>query len=66
MTGARREWAEAALARLCLNELGLTIGGLRRMQPKDDAVRRFPATASSHRRRTAHSSLCFSTAYWNM
>lgn len=33
-----QEWAEAALARLCLNELGLTVGGLRRMQPRDAAA----------------------------
>lgn len=33
-----QEWAEAALARLGLNELGLTVGGLRRMQPRDAAA----------------------------
>jgi len=33
-----QEWAEAAMARLCLNELGLTVGGLRRMQPRDAAA----------------------------
>lgn len=33
-----QEWAEAALTRLCLNELGLTVGGLRRMQPRDAAA----------------------------
>ncbi len=29
-----QEWAEAALTRLCLNELGATIGGLLRMTPR--------------------------------
>jgi hypothetical protein len=29
-----QEWAEAALTRLCLNELGATIGGLWRMTPR--------------------------------
>ena len=33
-----QEWAEAALARLGLNALGLTVGGLRRMQPRDAAA----------------------------
>jgi len=33
-----QEWAEAALTRLCLNQLGLTVGGLRRMQPRDAAA----------------------------
>lgn len=33
-----QEWAEAAMARRCLNELGLTVGGLRRMQPRDAAA----------------------------
>lgn len=33
-----QEWAEAALTRLCLNELGLTVGGLRRLQPRDAAA----------------------------
>ena len=29
-----QEWAEAALTRLCLNELGATVGGLLRMTPR--------------------------------
>jgi len=29
-----QEWAEAALTRLCLNELGATLGGLLRMAPR--------------------------------
>ena len=29
-----QEWAEAALTRLCLNELGVTLGGLLRMTPR--------------------------------
>lgn len=33
-----QEWAEAALARLCLNELGRTVGGLRRMAPRSPAA----------------------------
>jgi hypothetical protein len=37
------EWAEAALTRLCLNDLGPTLGGLWRMQPRtaeaEDAIR---------------------------
>lgn len=38
-----REWAEAALTRLCLNHLGATLGGLLRMIPRspeaDSAIR---------------------------
>jgi hypothetical protein len=33
-----QEWAEAALTRLCLNELGRTVGGLWRMRPRDAAA----------------------------
>lgn len=32
------EWSEATLARLCLNEVGRVLGGLRRMVPRDDAA----------------------------
>jgi hypothetical protein len=38
-----QEWAEAALTRLCLNELGITLGGLLRMKPRspeaEEAIR---------------------------
>jgi len=38
-----QEWAEAALTRLCLNELGATLGGLFRMKPRtpeaEEAIR---------------------------
>jgi hypothetical protein len=38
-----QEWAEATLTRLCLNELGATLGGLLRMMPRspaaEDAIR---------------------------
>lgn len=30
------EWTEAVVTRLCLNELGRTVGGLRRMKPRSD------------------------------
>lgn len=33
-----QEWAEAALTRLCLNELGRTVGGLARLRPRDAAA----------------------------
>ena len=33
-----QEWAEATLTRLCLNELGATVGGLLRMTPRSPAA----------------------------
>ena len=33
-----QEWAEATLTRLCLNELGATVGGLVRMTPRSPAA----------------------------
>jgi hypothetical protein len=56
-----QEWAEATLARLCLNELGLTVGGLRRMRPRDaaaeESIRKLTAYLEGQRERVGYGEL---------
>jgi hypothetical protein len=56
-----QEWAEATLARLCLNELGLTVGGLRRIRPRDaaaeESIRKLTGYLEGQRERVGYGEL---------
>jgi hypothetical protein len=56
-----QEWAEAALTRLGLNELGLTVGGLRRMLPRhaaaEESIRKLIGYLEGQRERVGYDEL---------
>ena len=56
-----QEWAEAALTRLCLSELGVTLGGLWRMKPRTpeaaDAIRALCLYLAGHAGRLGYDEL---------
>ena len=56
-----QEWAEAALTRLCLNELGRTVGGLWRMHPRsaaaEEAIRQLIGYLEGQRERVGYDEL---------